>query len=202
MPFKKIQRRVSGPGAYCNNYLQSNQENSEFLQLYQNQLHQSSVNVGYSNIAYGSSKSTPHGTGKCDSTPTTLADVPHGHRTKESEIGSNAYNNLDKASSVPDENNLNFNLVKNSAKSLSANNCSSTQKSAASGAVTGSGGNGSSEYQLKYYKSDNSNNLNTPTTNTTTDHQHMLSESNDNSNNSVRNSPLFNGCKSVGCRSI
>ena len=28
------------------------QENSEFLHLNQNQLHQSSVNVGYSNIAY------------------------------------------------------------------------------------------------------------------------------------------------------
>ncbi|XP_038110583.1 potassium voltage-gated channel subfamily H member 7 isoform X2 [Culex quinquefasciatus] len=195
MPFKKIQRRVSGPGAYCNNYLQSNQENSEFLQLYQNQLHQSSVNVGYSNIAYGSSNTTQYDTGKCDSTPTT--DKPLGLRTTESEIGGNTYNNLDKASSVPDENNLNFNLVKNSAKSLSANNCSSTQKSAASGASSGSGGNGSSEYQLKYYKSDNSNNLNTPTTNTTTDHQHMLSESIDNSNNSVRNSPLFNGCKSV-----
>ncbi|CAO1394220.1 unnamed protein product [Diamesa serratosioi] len=52
MPFKNFQRRVSGPGAYCNNYLQNSQENSEFLQLNQNQLHQSSVNVGYSNIAY------------------------------------------------------------------------------------------------------------------------------------------------------
>lgn len=31
---------------------ESSQENSEFLQLNQNQLHQSSVNVGYSNIAY------------------------------------------------------------------------------------------------------------------------------------------------------
>ncbi|CRK90702.1 CLUMA_CG004395, isoform B [Clunio marinus] len=53
MPFKNFhQRRVSGPGAYCNNYLQNSQENSEFLHLNQNQLHQSSVNVGYSNIAY------------------------------------------------------------------------------------------------------------------------------------------------------
>ncbi|XP_021700037.1 uncharacterized protein LOC5569977 isoform X4 [Aedes aegypti] len=194
MPFKKIQRRVSGPGAYCNNYLQNSQENSEFLQLYQNQLHQSSVNVGYSNIVYGSNTSAQQGTTKCGSATTTLADKPG---LPEPELANPAYNNLDKASSVPDENNLNFNLVKNSAKSLSANNCSGVHKSVVSSAAGTSAGNGSGDYQSKYYKSDNSNNLNTPTASNVSEHQHMLSESNDNSNNSVRNSPLFNGCKSV-----
>ncbi|XP_062545014.1 uncharacterized protein LOC134211796 isoform X3 [Armigeres subalbatus] len=196
MPFKKIQRRVSGPGAYCNNYLQNSQENSEFLQLYQNQLHQSSVNVGYSNIAYGSNTSGQQGTSKCGSATTTLADKP-GLRATEPELANPTYNNLDKASSAPDENNLNFNLVKNSAKSLSANNCSGAHKSVVSSSASASAGNGSGDYQSKYYKSDNSNNLNTPTTSNVTEHPHMLSESNDNSNNSVRNSPLFNGCKSV-----
>ena len=37
------------------------QENSEFLHLNQNQLHQSSVNVGFSNIAYNPDSSTRSG---------------------------------------------------------------------------------------------------------------------------------------------
>jgi hypothetical protein len=37
------------------------QENSEFLHLNQNQLHQSSVNVGFSNIAYNPDSSSRSG---------------------------------------------------------------------------------------------------------------------------------------------
>ena len=37
---------------YIYNTTHDSQENSEFLHLNQNQLHQSSVNVGFSNIAY------------------------------------------------------------------------------------------------------------------------------------------------------
>ncbi|XP_055541800.1 probable serine/threonine-protein kinase clkA [Wyeomyia smithii] len=194
MPFKKIQRRVSGPGAYCNNYLQNSQENSEFLQLYQNQLHQSSVNVGYGNIVFASNPSGQHDIAKVSSATTTLADEP---APRSNEPNSN-YNNLDKASSVPDENNLNFNLVKNSAKSLSTNNCSGVQKYVvASGTSSSSAGNGGSDYHLKYYKSDNSNNLNTAVTNNVKETQYLLSESNENSNNGLRNSPLLHGCKNV-----
>ncbi|XP_055642930.1 uncharacterized protein LOC129779470 isoform X4 [Toxorhynchites rutilus septentrionalis] len=195
MPFKKIQRRVSGPGAYCNNYLQNSQENSEFLQLYQNQLHQSSVNVGYGNIVFGSNNSAQPTTVNCGSATTTLVDKS-SQRT-DPELINNTYNNLDKASSVPDENNLNFNLVKNSAKSLSANNCSGAHKSVVTIGGANSTENGNNGYQPKYHKSDRSNNLNTPATSNVTEHQYVLSDLNDNSNNSVRNSPLFGGCKSV-----
>ncbi|XP_058814391.1 potassium voltage-gated channel subfamily H member 2 isoform X3 [Topomyia yanbarensis] len=190
MPFKKIQRRVSGPGSYCNNYLQNSQENSEFLQVYQNQLHQSSVNVGYSNIAYCSNNSNQYSAIKGDSAATTRADKP-GLRAAECVKANNAYNHLDKASSVPDENNLNFNLVKNSAKSLSTNNCSGVNKSVVQT------GNNSGDCHTKYYKNENSNNFNSAPNNNFAGNQHMLCESYDNSNNSVRNSPLFHGCKGI-----
>ncbi|XP_058467090.1 serum response factor homolog B-like, partial [Malaya genurostris] len=169
------------------------QENSEFLQLYQNQLHQSSVNVGYNNIVLGSYNKSQYKEIKSDSVTTTLADAP-GFRSAEIELTNNTYNNLDKASSVPDENNLNFNLVKNSAKSLSSNNCSSVYKSVRSPETT-SGEN--SDCHIKYYKNDNSKYIYSATNSNVPEYQHMLNELNDNSNNSIRNSPLFTGCKGI-----
>lgn len=49
------------------------QENSEFLQLNQNQLHQSSVNVGYSNIVYNPNSSSS--SRSRDNTATTAAGI-------------------------------------------------------------------------------------------------------------------------------
>ena len=94
------------------------------------------------------------------------------------------------------EKNLNLNLVKHSGKSSSANNCSGSNNNPKgsffsianqninnSSATTQSGGNGS-----------NTNNLNTPSTSHTDYQQHMLSDSNE---NSIRNSPIYNGSKNI-----
>ncbi|XP_055701558.1 serine-rich adhesin for platelets isoform X2 [Phlebotomus papatasi] len=51
MPFKYIQRRVSGPGAYGTIHLDNTQENTETSHLNQNPFRQSSVSVGCSNIS-------------------------------------------------------------------------------------------------------------------------------------------------------
>ncbi|XP_059620419.1 potassium/sodium hyperpolarization-activated cyclic nucleotide-gated channel 3 isoform X4 [Phlebotomus argentipes] len=51
MPFKYIQRRVSGPGAYGTIHIDNTQENTETSHLNQNQFRQSSVSVGCSNIS-------------------------------------------------------------------------------------------------------------------------------------------------------
>ncbi|XP_063702887.1 uncharacterized protein LOC134832701 [Culicoides brevitarsis] len=124
MPFKKFQRRVSGPGAYCNNYLQASQENSEFLQLNQNQLHQSSVNVGYSNIVYsgnsGSTSSHHYNNGQRGSSSSQQATG--GTLTADKKIKSGLEINTYHASdSLIDSKGL-----KSYQKSSSANNCSSS----------------------------------------------------------------------------
>ncbi|XP_070506684.1 uncharacterized protein Ih isoform X4 [Chironomus tepperi] len=86
MPFKNFhQRRVSGPGAYCNAYLQNSQENSEFLHLNQNQLHQSSVNVGYSNIAYNpdSTRSGESEEGRSSDKDKRASSSSHSHHNSQ-----------------------------------------------------------------------------------------------------------------------
>ncbi|XP_050101547.1 uncharacterized protein LOC126581731 isoform X3 [Anopheles aquasalis] len=144
MPFKNFQRRVSGPGAYCNNYIQSRQENSEFLQLSQTQLHQSSVNIGFSNIVYNSGPSEPPlNSSRSGSTSLAVIDkstTPKAETSdqKASSGGSHKYNDLNKTSLSVEESNLNFNFVKSNGKSVSGHNCS------ASG---GGGGGGGGSYK-------------------------------------------------------
>ncbi|XP_049536629.1 uncharacterized protein LOC125951695 isoform X3 [Anopheles darlingi] len=154
MPFKNFQRRVSGPGAYCNNYIQSRQENSEFLQLSQTQLHQSSVNIGFSNIVYNSGPSEPPlNSSRSGSTSLAVIDkstTPKAETSdqKASSGGSHKYNDLNKTSLSVEESNLNFNFVKSNGKSVSGHNCSAggggggSYKGLASGAG-GTSGSGS-----------------------------------------------------------
>jgi hypothetical protein len=114
------------------------------------------------------------------------------NRNSGPDITAGGYNNLDKiaTSSVSNsEKNLNLNLVKHSGKSSSANNCS--------GSIANS--NQTANY-CATVQGGNTNNLNTPSTSHTSHsgeyaQQHMLSESNE---NSIRNSPIYNGSKSVG----
>uniref|UniRef100_A0AAG5CP90 Cyclic nucleotide-binding domain-containing protein n=1 Tax=Anopheles atroparvus TaxID=41427 RepID=A0AAG5CP90_ANOAO len=141
MPFKNFQRRVSGPGAYCNNYIQSRQENSEFLQLSQTQLHQSSVNIGFSNIVYNSANSEPLNSSRSGSTSLAVIDKstnPKADQAGDQKSG-HKYNDLNKTSLSVEESNLNFNFVKSNGKSVSANNCSGSYKGLASGSA-GAGG--------------------------------------------------------------
>ncbi|XP_050068206.1 uncharacterized protein LOC126556768 isoform X1 [Anopheles maculipalpis] len=221
MPFKNFQRRVSGPGAYCNNYIQSRQENTEFLQLSQTQLHQSSVNIGFSNIVYNSANSEPLNSSRSGSTSLAVIDKSTTPKAESSDQKSGPkYNDLNKTSLSVEESNLNFNFVKSNGKSVSANNCSGSYKGLATGGASNGagpssqqpgqgGGNGATTggtYPCK--KCAVSNNLSNPPTlhlgagGTAGDAPHFHhvchDPSHDNSNNSLKNSPAHGGSGSSG----
>uniref|UniRef100_A0A182J6P2 Ion transport domain-containing protein n=1 Tax=Anopheles atroparvus TaxID=41427 RepID=A0A182J6P2_ANOAO len=117
------------------------QENSEFLQLSQTQLHQSSVNIGFSNIVYNSANSEPLNSSRSGSTSLAVIDKstnPKADQAGDQKSG-HKYNDLNKTSLSVEESNLNFNFVKSNGKSVSANNCSGSYKGLASGSA-GAGG--------------------------------------------------------------
>ncbi|KFB53089.1 AGAP002150-PB-like protein [Anopheles sinensis] len=119
------------------------QENSEFLQLSQTQLHQSSVNIGFSNIVYNSANSEPLNSSRSGSTSLAVIDKSGNAKADAGDQKSgHKYNDLNKTSLSVEESNLNFNYVKSNGKSVSANNCSGSYKGLASGS-NGAGGSSS-----------------------------------------------------------
>uniref|UniRef100_A0A182SK39 Uncharacterized protein n=1 Tax=Anopheles maculatus TaxID=74869 RepID=A0A182SK39_9DIPT len=201
---------------YTNVSYSRRQENTEFLQLSQTQLHQSSVNIGFSNIVYNSANSEPLNSSRSGSTSLAVIDKSTTPKAESSDQKSGPkYNDLNKTSLSVEESNLNFNFVKSNGKSVSANNCSGSYKGlAAGGASNGAGpssqqpgGNGTAAggpYPCK--KCAVSNNLSNPPTlhlgGTAGDAPHFHhvchDPSHDNSNNSLKNSPAHGGSGSSG----
>ncbi|XP_040160979.1 uncharacterized protein LOC120898761 isoform X1 [Anopheles arabiensis] len=220
MPFKNFQRRVSGPGAYCNNYIQSRQENAEFLQLSQTQLHQSSVNIGFSNIVYNSATSEPLNSSRSGSTSLAVIDKSTTPKAESSDQKSgHKYNDLNKTSLSVEESNLNFNFVKSNGKSVSANNCSGSYKGLAGSNGAGTSSQSQQQQQSAGSRPDGpgstfpckkcaiSNNLSNPPTlhlgGTPSDgppaHYHpACHEHHDHSNQSLKSSPAHGGSGSSG----
>uniref|UniRef100_A0A182P4F0 Ion transport domain-containing protein n=1 Tax=Anopheles epiroticus TaxID=199890 RepID=A0A182P4F0_9DIPT len=121
------------------------QENTEFLQLSQTQLHQSSVNIGFSNIVYNSANSEPLNSSRSGSTSLAVIDKSTTPKAESSDQRSgHKYNDLNKTSLSVEESNLNFDFVKSNGKSVSANSCSGSYKGLASGG-TGNGAGPSSQ---------------------------------------------------------
>ncbi|XP_052890966.1 uncharacterized transmembrane protein DDB_G0289901-like [Anopheles moucheti] len=216
MPLENCKRKVHGTGDYCSNHILSRQDNTEFLQLSQTQLHQSSVNIGFSNIVYNSANSEPLNSSRSGSTSLAVIDKSTTPKAESSDQKSGPkYNDLNKTSLSVEESNLNFNFVKSNGKSVSANNCSGSYKGLASGGGTNNGAGTSAQppgqggnYPCK--KCAVSNNLSNPPTlhlggtpgggGGDGQHYHHVCHdpSHDNATNSLKNSPAHGGSGSSG----
>uniref|UniRef100_A0A182V5W5 Uncharacterized protein n=1 Tax=Anopheles merus TaxID=30066 RepID=A0A182V5W5_ANOME len=198
------------------------QENAEFLQLSQTQLHQSSVNIGFSNIVYNSATSEPLNSSRSGSTSLAVIDKSTTPKAESSDQKSgHKYNDLNKTSLSVEESNLNFNFVKSNGKSVSANNCSGSYKGLAgsNGAGTSSQSQQQQQQQSAGSRPDGpgstfpckkcaiSNNLSNPPTlhlgGTPSDgppaHYHpACHEHHDHSNQSLKSSPAHGGSGSSG----
>uniref|UniRef100_A0A182TD54 Uncharacterized protein n=1 Tax=Anopheles melas TaxID=34690 RepID=A0A182TD54_9DIPT len=219
---KLIGAPFSHPSAARNHNNNLRQENAEFLQLSQTQLHQSSVNIGFSNIVYNSATSEPLNSSRSGSTSLAVIDKSTTPKAESSDQKSgHKYNDLNKTSLSVEESNLNFNFVKSNGKSVSANNCSGSYKGLAgsNGAGTSSQSQQQQQQQSAGSRPDGpgstfpckkcaiSNNLSNPPTlhlgGTPSDgppaHYHpACHEHHDHSNQSLKSSPAHGGSGSSG----
>uniref|UniRef100_A0A8W7Q344 Ion transport domain-containing protein n=1 Tax=Anopheles coluzzii TaxID=1518534 RepID=A0A8W7Q344_ANOCL len=216
---KLIGAPFPNPSTARNHHNNLRQENAEFLQLSQTQLHQSSVNIGFSNIVYNSATSEPLNSSRSGSTSLAVIDKSTTPKAESSDQKSgHKYNDLNKTSLSVEESNLNFNFVKSNGKSVSANNCSGSYKG-----LAGSNGAGTSSQSQQQQSAGSrpdgpgstfpckkcaiSNNLSNPPTlhlgGTPSDgppaHYHpACHEHHDHSNQSLKSSPAHGGSGSSG----